>query len=330
MDRALTAEQETALRKLVDDGVLAGWQNDAVRVALAASGQALAPTRRSEVLAYLGGGLVLVGAVLTVATSWEDLSRTARGIVLISATTGLLLAGLLGSRHGGRAGRRAATALFALGAGVGALAAGTFATAHEGAWAASTALALSALTYGYLPSLPGLGVAGISAFALVVDLVLVEAGGDGRAAAAALTALGVLWGALTVSEFVRPAWTGYGIGVATALIGAQLSIDGLGRVTWAYILTAGVAVFCSVAYARYRHPILLAGAVIGNTVAVPQALWDWTGGTVGAAAGVLVAGAVLLLLGALGVWRSRTHAAPRAAAPPAGHHPATASGRKDG
>ncbi|UVS79438.1 DUF2157 domain-containing protein [Actinokineospora sp. UTMC 2448] len=270
-----------------------------------------ATARRSEILAYLGGGLVLVGAALTVATSWADLSRPARSLVVLGATAGLLLAGLLVSQHGSRAGHRAATALFALGAGVGALAAGTVATAHAGMWAASTALALSALTYAYLPSLPSLGVAGISAFALVVDLVLAEGRGEGRAAAAALVALGVLWGALTVSELVRPVWAGYGIAVATALIGAQLAIDGLGRVTWAYILTAGIAVFCSLAYARYRHPILLAGAVIGTTVAVPQALWDWTGGTVGAAASVLVAGAVLLLFGTLGVWRRSRGSYPR-------------------
>ncbi|MGW5049765.1 DUF2157 domain-containing protein [Actinokineospora sp. NPDC004072] len=105
MDRVLTSEQEAALRKLVGEGVLASWQHDAVRDALA---EERVPTtaRRSEILAYLGGGLVLVGAALTVATSWADLSRPARSLVVLGATAGLLLAGLLVSQHGSRAGRR--------------------------------------------------------------------------------------------------------------------------------------------------------------------------------------------------------------------------------
>ncbi|MFC5291296.1 hypothetical protein ACFPM7_29965 [Actinokineospora guangxiensis] len=303
MSTGLTAGQEAALVRLTDNGTVDDAQLEAVRQALACASPRHG-VGRGEVLAYLGGGLVLAGAVLMAATLWQDLGRDTRVLVLFAAAMAQLVAGLLAS-DGGGGGRRAAGMLFALGSVVAALSVGAAVTEHVAAWGAVTGLAFAAVTYAYLPALPSLFVAGASAFVLVIDLVLAEARAEPRAAAAALVALGLLWGAMTVSTMVRPDWAGYGISLLTALIGAHVATGGAAGAAWSATLTAGIAVFAFAAYARYRHPILLAGAVIGTCLALPEAVWAWTGESAGAAAGILVAGVVLLIVGVPAVVRHR-------------------------
>ncbi|SDI07745.1 Predicted membrane protein [Actinokineospora alba] len=304
MATSLTPEQDSALAKLVADGVLTAPQGDAVRAALAVD--AGVPRRVAEVLGYLGGGLVLAGAALLIGTSWEELSRGARIAVLLVSAAVLLAAGILiagGTRalppRVGSARTRVAGVLFALAAVVGGITAATIATSHEGLWATSTMLVLAGCGYLALPSLACLAVAAAGSVAVVWQVVVEVLDADAPWLAGALIVVGVLWGALTAANAVRPGWAGFTVAAVIALIGAQVPLASSEWTVWGYLLTAGVAVAGFVAYRLTRSPVLLAAGVVGFTLAVPEAIWDWTGGSVGGAAIVLIAGAVLLALGGL-------------------------------
>ncbi|MGH3863763.1 DUF2157 domain-containing protein [Actinokineospora sp.] len=304
MATTLTAEQDAALVKLVEEGVLTAEQGDAVRAALVVAEGV--PRRVAEVLGYLGGGLVLAGAALLIGTSWEELTRSARIIVLLLSAAVLMVAGVLiaGGLRGLRAGKasartRVAGVLFGLTAIVGGFAAATIATSHEGLWATSTMLVLAVCGYLALPSLACLAVAAVGSVAVVWQVVVELLDADAPWLAGALIVVGVLWGALTAAGLVRQRWAGYTAAACIALIGAQVPLGSSEWTAWGYLLTAGVAVAGFVAYRLNRSPVLLAAGVVGFTLAVPEAIWDWTGGSVGGAAIVLIAGAVLLALGGL-------------------------------
>ncbi|MBC6445871.1 DUF2157 domain-containing protein [Actinokineospora xionganensis] len=299
--KSLTREQDAALRKLGADGLLTDVQVDAVLAALRAGRvTATEPRRVAEILGYLGGALMLAGASLLVGTSWEDLTRPGRIAVLALAFTILASAGVLAA-HGrvSPARTRVSGVLLALSAVVGALTAGTIATGHEGVWAAGAAFLLALCGYLYVPSLAGIAVAAISGFALVSQVIVDLLAADSRYHAGALIALGLGWGVSAWAGAVRPAWAGFTVAAGIALLGAQQPLGMSGWEPWAYGLTAGIAVLCFATYPLHRSPVLLAAGVLGVTIAVPEAIWDWTGGTVGGAAIVLIAGAVLLVMGAL-------------------------------
>ncbi|WP_436498309.1 DUF2157 domain-containing protein [Actinokineospora sp. HUAS TT18] len=307
--RGLTRAQDTALRRLVADGRLSADQFDAVREALrTAETTASEPRRVAELFGYVGGGLMLAGAALLIGTSWADLTRAGRIVVLVIAalvllSSGVLIGGgprrLLARDHPVEPARtRVSGVLFALTAVVGALTAATAASSDEGVWAAATALGLAAAGYLVQPSLAGLAVGAVASFALVsqvVDLI----GGNALTLAGSLILLGVAWGALTAAQVVRPLWAGLTVAASIALIGAQQPLGTTGLAAWAYGLTVGVAALCFAVYPAVRSAVLPAAGVLGVTVAVPEAIWDWTDGSVGGAASVLIAGAVLLAVGGL-------------------------------
>lgn len=304
MATTLTAEQDAALVRLVDDGVLTAEQGDAVRAALTV--EEGVPRRVAEVLGYLGGGLVLAGAALLIGTSWEELTRPARIVVLLVSATVLMGAGVLiaGGPRGLRAAKasartRVAGVLFGLTAVVGGFAAATIAGSHEGLWATSTMLVLAAFGYLALPSLACLAVAAVGCVAVAWQVVVEVFDADAPWLAGVLIVVGVLWGVLTVAGVIRPAWAGFTAAAGIALIGGQVPLGSSEWTPWGYLLTAGVALAGFAAYRLHRSPVLLAAGVVGFTLAVPEAIWDWTGGSVGGAAIVLIAGAVLLALGGL-------------------------------
>jgi hypothetical protein len=66
-----------------------------------------------------------------------------------------------------------------------------------------------------------------------------------------------------------------------------------------------VAIACLALYRFERSLVLLAAGVIGVTIAVPEAVWDITNGAGGAAAILLIAGAVLLGASGAGLWLRR-------------------------
>lgn len=62
-----------------------------------------------------------------------------------------------------------------------------------------------------------------------------------------------------------------------------------------------IALACLALYGRRRTWVLIVSGVAGLTLAVPEAVWDWTDGAVGGAVILVLAGAVLLAASGLGV-----------------------------
>jgi hypothetical protein len=90
-------------------------------------------------------------------------------------------------------------------------------------------------------------------------------------------------------------------------MGAQQPLADAGVRGWAYGLTFGVAFGCFALYRWQRETVLLVAGVVGVAIAAPEAVWDWTGGAVGGAVILLVAGGALVGASAvgLGLWRAR-------------------------
>jgi uncharacterized membrane protein (UPF0136 family) len=304
---ALTRDQDMALRQLSSEGVLTAEQAAAVRAALGRVGVGLpvAPLthRLAEVLGYLGGGLMLGGAALLVATAWQELSLPARTVLLLTVSAALVVAGMV-IAGGPRALRapgahparlRVTEVLFALAAGTCALTAGTVATSNQVLWAAAVGLGVAVAGYLVVPSVPGVVAAAVLSTITVHQVVLDVIGADARGLAAAYVLLGLVWGALAAAGVIAQPWAGFSAGATIALMGAQHPVGNPEWAGWAYALTAAVALTCFLAYLRARSPVLLVAGIVGITIAVPEAIWDWTNGAVGGAAIALVAGAVLLV-----------------------------------
>jgi hypothetical protein len=112
------------------------------------------------------------------------------------------------------------------------------------------------------------------------------------APALTLLGLGVGWLVLAEAGAFREPVVARFVGVGLALFGGQLA---LGEQSWlAYLLTLAVALAGFGLYLRtVSWPYLVAG-VLGITLVVPEAVADWTDGSLGVAGGVLVAGLTLL------------------------------------
>jgi hypothetical protein len=93
----------------------------------------------------------------------------------------------------------------------------------------------------------------------------------------------------------------------TALVGAQAPVVDGTHAEVGYALTVVVAVAGVAAYLRLAGWPYLALAVLGVTLVVPEAVSDWTAGSLGAVGGVLVAG-ITLLLASLAGFRLRREA----------------------
>jgi hypothetical protein len=91
------------------------------------------------------------------------------------------------------------------------------------------------------------------------------------------------------------------VGTAVALVGAQLPLGTESTVQWAYALTFGLALGSFLGYRWQRSVVLLAAGVLGVTVAVPEAVIDWTDGALGGSVVLLLAGAVLVAASAVGL-----------------------------
>jgi hypothetical protein len=110
-------------------------------------------------------------------------------------------------------------------------------------------------------------------------------------------ALGLLWLALAETGVWREVGSGRVLAAVLAVLGAQLPV--FGDYSWVgYVATAAVGAAAFGGYVvRPAWPYLAAG-VVALTLAVPEALTDWTGGSLGPA-GILLATGVTLLVAAL-------------------------------
>lgn len=312
----LSPEQRARLERLGERGVLTREQVAAVLEELDAGPGATrgADTGLWEVVGYIGGALVLGGVSLLVSMSWVDLSRPSRVGLMVVAS--LVLAGvgviIAGGPRGVRAladGRssprgRIVAVLFALAACTASMAVGS-AVEVPGSpgvatlTATATGLLVALLAYAAIRRLPVL-LATIG-FSVGVVLAATEEWFDGStpSVTVGLVALGAGWTALAVTGALRHRHVVLGAGVLIALTGAQCPV-GSEQPSWAYGLTLLIALLCFGAYLTERAPVLLALGVLGVTVAVPEAVWHWSRGTLSGPLAVLLVGVVFVVAGGIG------------------------------
>ncbi|MGW4213561.1 DUF2157 domain-containing protein [Lentzea sp. NPDC004789] len=308
---AVTARQKQALHALTVRGMLSAEQEQAVIAALEDTG--VPPRfgdRLAEVAAYLGGGLVLGGAVLVLGVSWEDLTRLARGGVLGATTASLVVAafvvagGIPAVRSVAHRRRRVVSTLFSLAAVTAAFTAGTAASSHQVVVGTTTGLLVAVAAYAVVTTALGYLVLAAGAILTVIAWITELAPDSALSSGAALFALGLAGLFLSLVDVLRPIQLALAVGAATALFGAQQPLGGDAPI--AYALTACLAFVCFVIYFGVRSTVLLVAGVIATTIVVPELVWDLTDGAVGGGVLLLVAGAVLLATSIGGRWMRRT------------------------
>lgn len=318
-----------ALQGLVADGTLSPEQATAVAQRLtAAAPNAAAPNatdgrgaaappprlggRLAEIAGYAGGALLLGAVALFLTSGWQDLSDSARVAILTGTAVLLIVAGGLIARGAGSvrdlgrdhdsARRRLVSVLWTFGAAAAAGAAGLAYDGHELVAAGSVGLAVVAVGYALVPGAVGQLGAWLACIGLVCGLI----GDIGEvpnttAYALLLVALGALWAGLAMTRVLGEEEPGLALGAGLALFAAQLpvfagEVSGLG-----YGLTALVAVAGFAGYLSTRSWSVLGAGVLATTLVVPEALYDWTDGSVPAAGSLLVAGLTLLGASAIGL-----------------------------
>lgn len=279
--------------------------------------------RLSELAGYVGGALVAAAGVFFVADRWEDLSvpqqvglLVAIGILLVAAavTVGLTGGGMAALRSGVQpVRRRLASVLFTGGAAAVTAAVvvgladviqrrGTEMTQGPliGMGASVAFVVLCGVGYVLAPTVLGqVGIAAGAAYAIPFTL---DAIGDVEAVPTGLLflALGLAWLVLAETGIWREVMVGRLVGAAFALIGAQIPV-GSEQAWVGYLLTFLVALGGFGVYVtRHAWPYLAIG-VVGVTLAVPEAVYDWTEGALGTAWVLLVAGVTLLGASLLGL-----------------------------
>ncbi|ACZ86047.1 hypothetical protein [Streptosporangium roseum] len=299
-----------ALSRLVDSGQLRAEQVEPVALAVHEALRVRVADDRvrwSEIVSYVGGGLVLAGAAAFVGLGWDRMTQPARVTVLAVITVLLLVTaawlGRLAWVATGRTAavqRRVAATLAALGSGSAALCAGVLAESDETLAAGAAGLVVAAAAYVALPTAVGLLACGALGMVAVTGLLEAFAWPGSAAWGAGYVALGVLILGLALAGRLVPRPLALGVGAAVALFGGQWPLLWEEEV-WGYSATAVIALACLALYGRERTWVLIVAGVAGLTLAVPEAVWHWTGGAVGGAVILVLAGAVLLAAAGLGV-----------------------------
>ena len=267
-----------------------------------------------EVVAYLGGALVLAAGALFLFEQWGELGFGARVAWLAVSTVVLLVAGFVaaqvpsdgpGLREPVNDVRRRLAGSLLTFAGLGAAILVGHLVDHAmtddqsavywpGVIGALVGVVVGAIGYRLAPT--AVGLVGTIAGAITATMTLVDGVGrfEGDAAGVALFLLGAVWLALTELHWFRESTVARSLGVTVALVGAQVPVmDGthswLGYLLTLVVVVAGIALYLN----RVAWPYL-AAAVIGVTLLVPEVVADWTGGSLGAVGGVLVDGITLL------------------------------------
>jgi len=306
---------------LVSAGLVdASRRDDAQRIVLGVLG---APEKRVssrtllvEIAAYVGGALVVASIGLFLAQYWAEFSGTVQVTALAAIAAVLAAAGFAVSRVGPgygalRAGRddvrrRLASALLTAAAGAAGIAVGRLVDLRVGEEAGSegwpivagalTALVLAAAAYAYAPSVLG-QVAMVGAIFMATTgiwTLLDDEQNDTLWPGVTFMAVGVLWVAGAESGLFREVVQARAIGGVLTLFGAQFTLFGGDHSGVSYLLMFLVSVAAFVMYVRQvAWPYLVVG-VVGITLVVPEAVIDWTAGSLGPAGAVLVAGLTLL------------------------------------
>jgi hypothetical protein len=167
---------------------------------------------------------------------------------------------------------------------------------------------------GYLVAATVAGQAAIAIGLFVTVPLALDVNGDPAPVPFGLTVLAIGVGWLVLAE--RGVWREVGsarvIGCALAVVGAQIPVLELDSPWVGYLALLAVAAAGFAMYVvRTAWPYLATG-VVAVTLAVPQALLDWAGDTLGPAGVLLAAGVTLLGTSLLGL-RLRQEATDEAA-----------------
>lgn len=317
-------EQRTADRvveALAAEGLLAPGTDDRARTAVAralsagTTVTARAPTmpKLVEVVAYLGGALVLAAGFLFVLRSWDDLGDIGKVSFLAAVAVVLGVAGVLsraerGLETGSSEIRRRLGGTLLTGA---ALAAGvdvgvalevftdqSFGDVYWPAVAGGIVVCAGSVA-AYRLSSTAVGLVGMLGGALVASMNL----GSGLATGPSSEALGVgigvfavasAWVLLTELGIFAQHTAARALGATVAVLGGQVASFTDGESWVGYLMSVVIAVVGVWLYLSRLDWPYLAAAVIAVTLVVPEAVSDWTEGSLGVVGGVLVAGITLL------------------------------------
>ncbi|GGB71125.1 hypothetical protein N798_06820 [Knoellia flava TL1] len=277
--------------------------------------------RLGEVATYVGVAFVLAAVAVFLAPRWLDLGWVTRvamiagaGLVLALAGWGVArpVGGFAALRAGGHESRlRLVSVLLTGAAGAGAAAAGVAVLeqvqrsgtemehgTRVGLAGFGTLVVLAAAAYVLAPTLVA-HAALVVGVGYTVPFLSQELGlHSGRPIGFGFLAAGVVWLVLAERDRWREGLAARLVGVGFLFAGAQAQLASDTR--WVgYVLTFAVGVAAFLLHlTRRAWPYLVLG-VAGVTVAVPEALIDWTEGTLGTAVALLGAGLALLLSGLL-------------------------------
>ncbi len=315
---------EAVVTALTNSGLLDAGRADEARVvvgaALSGAPAAETPLRRrlAEVAGYVGGALVVAAAVVFLAQEWESLSTFGRVATLASIALvldGAALAVHVLGRRGFPAGtdqglrRRLASALMCGGAVAVAFAVGVLVEqASRGfssaPWTAGALAMTVAALAGYLLAPSALGqltmvVGAATAAGAAIDTFWSPA--SEIPFALSMAALGVVWLVLVERGLLVERHSGRVLGCALLLFGAQFPVLGADEEWVGYLTTFLVSATTVAVYVRRRAVPYLVTAVAGLTLAVPEALLDWTDDSLGPVGALLVTGLTLLVTSLLGL-----------------------------
>jgi hypothetical protein len=330
--KAPTTEQQRALDRLVTEGRLDTDQAQTVRAALWGAGTGAAGASPValvlEVAGYVGAGFIVGGICLLLGASWRDLGRTRFTELLAGIALALIVAGVLaaGGPHRLSALRSAASSvrrrltgvLFAVSVAPAAFAASVATDERAFLKGSAVGLVVAVIGYAVLPNVVGLLTTG--ALSLLVTFALIDLAAPVQVLARsfALIAVGLLWTALAMLDLTPPRRIGLAIGAASTILGSQLAL-GLHTNLLAYTLTLAAGAGCFALYWWERATVLLVAGVIATTLALPEAVADWTNGQLSGPAILLTAGGALVGAGALGAGLRATRspaATPTPTSPP--------------
>lgn len=265
-----------------------------------------------EVVAYLGAALVLAAGFLFVIRSWDDLGDVGQvsflaAVTLVLGAAGAFTVAAQRAVAGSDVRRRLSgtlltgSALFAAVTVNVAIEVFTDATFSDVYWpgvAAGVVMAAgSAVAYRF--SSTAVGLVGMVGGALDVAANLgsgLAPSGDDEAIGVgiAVFTVGAAWTVLTELGLFDQRTIARTLGAAVLVIGSQ--ITSFTDVAWlGYLLSVTVVAVGVWLYLTRQDWPYLAAAVIAVTLVVPEAVSDWTEGSLGAVGGVLVAGITLLL-----------------------------------
>jgi len=309
---------------LVTGGFVDGARRDeavlVVGSTIAAQGPGAVTVRRrfAELAGYLGAALVVSAAGIFFAAQWPDLTGGQQVALLAGAAVLLAVAGVATGSLGAGFTRMRAGADPVLRRLTGVLLAGAAASAGAAVglqvdrsvsspetWPLLVGFGTVALLglAGYLavPTVLGQVVTAAAAFLTVpwaVDQV-----GDVEPVAFGLVvlALGAGWLLLAEAGWWRETESARGIGCVLAVLGAQIPVSDYDNRWVGYVALAVLAAAAFGVYVLRPSWPYLATGVIAVTLAVPQALLDWTDNALGPAGVLLATGVTLIGASLLGL-----------------------------